>query len=218
MLLKNWKKIPLLMTCILVISFSGQSVASAEIKESPRMSNNLVMNELIESVDQILVKSNNGTLLVNSDQLLDIIDSKYEQLQTIEYFSPMSKEEIYQDISNQILKFNEEPVETNSTISYSSSYFPDSTKYWWGYGYRFYSSDQARAYADNVSSKALIGATATAIKSALFGPGAPLITGTGILWSAYRITLAEDVRKNADYHNRLALDVSWVAIYKLYSF
>jgi len=63
------------------------------------MSNNLVMNELIESVDQILVKSNNGTLLVNSDQLLDIIDSKYEQLQTIEYFSPMSKEEIYQDIS-----------------------------------------------------------------------------------------------------------------------
>ena len=103
MLLKNWKKIPLLMTCILVISFSGQSVASAEIKESPRMSNNLVMNELIESVDQILVKSNNGTLLVNSDQLLDIIDSKYEQLQTIEYFSPMSKEEIYQDISNQIL-------------------------------------------------------------------------------------------------------------------
>lgn len=131
----------------------------------------------------------------------------------------MEKNEIYEDIFNRILKYNDEESESsNPNLSSMSSSFPASTKYWWGYGYRFYSREQSRAYADSVSSKALIGATAKAIKSVLFGSGAPLIAGVGIVWSAYRITLAEDVRSNAVYYNRLALDVSWAAVYKLYSF
>lgn len=194
------KIISLFLLLMVLISVSPKNVFAKNFS----LSNRTAIDVFKEIEDYQNLKPGEMSAEINK-----IVNNNLQILQMEDSLSKLNANEITDLIILRIEDYKD--IQFARAFATSSDYAI--TNHWWGVSHKFYSKAAANRFAHEVVTAANLNAGAAVLAGALLGGFGGVPNG---LTAAYCYQLAEDVRDNAYYLNRFALDIAFTLNYKMY--